>query len=399
MKINTLKKTRRYIFTISFVSIICLFLISIIPWITIAENETPKQDLHFSYEMMKLSDNPQIQDLSAKLNRINILFWTILVVGLISLIFIIYYAFLKKSLFTPLLLIISTSVTFIISVLIVYFLIIFFRSIKDIDNCSVSMIQSNFAYAYILLIIITILSIYSAISTITISVYSIKQLKSLTLHKKEKTDKINQKETPKKLDKKEIEIPTKKPITDEASMASNMVTIKSEMEEWLEKDTQSIDKKVFEKEQLKTETDKEKITEPPSNNKTFDAKSERPEKDNQKIETLSKEEKSSFEQFQHNNSKEKLDEIDEERPMKPFKNHEKQNNTIESKITKIDELKPEIIFQTEKIFLEKQGDTIKKIFNVRCPQCNNIFSCEKERDTQKITCPKCGKEGTTEKEF
>jgi hypothetical protein len=261
------------------------------------------------------------------------------------------------------------------------------------------MMHTNIAYAYILFSISIILLIYSTISTITISAYSIKQFKSSTLHKKEKTEKINQKGSLKKLDKKEIELSTKKSITDEASMASNKVTIKSEMEEWLADNPQSIDKKDFEEKQLKTNTDTEKIIIPAYNKKSFDENAERPEKDNQKIETLTKEDKSSFEPFQPKKSKEKLEEIDKKTSIQSSENHEKQEKTVESEITDIKELKPELMFQTEKIFLEKQGSTIKEIFNLRCLQCNNVFSYEKEKDNKKITCPKCGKEGTAKKEF
>lgn len=399
MKIDIVNKTRRYSIIITFLSIISLLIISLIPWISIAENDGINENLHFSYEMMRGSDNTQIQDLASILSYINILFLAIIVVALVSFIFFIYYTLFKKSVFGPILRMILGIIPFVSIILIIYFQIVLSRSIRDIDTISASMMHTNIAYAYILFIISIILLIYSTISIITISVYSIKQFKSSTLHKKEKIEKINQKGIPKKLDKKEIELSTKKPLTDEPSKASNMVTLKSEMEEWLEDNPQSIEKKDFEEEQLKTDTDTEKIIIPSYNKKTFDENAERPEKDNQKIETPINEDKSSFEPFQSKKSKEKIDEIDKELSMQSFENHEKQDNTSESEIADIKELKPELMFQTEKIFLEKQGGTIKEIFNLRCLQCNNVFSHEKEKVNQKITCPKCGKEGTAKKEF
>ena len=69
----------------------------------------------------------------------------------------------------------------------------------------------------------------------------------------------------------------------------------------------------------------------------------------------------------------------------------------EAKEVKIE--KPEPIFQTENIQLEKKGDKIYKIFNLKCPECNQIFPFDKKTDNQKITCPNCGKEGAIEKEI
>ena len=99
MKNDFVKKIRRYPIIILFLSIICLFLISFIPWITIAEEDRLKEDLHFSYEMMKGSDNAQINDLAGNLSRINILFFAMIIVALISFIFIICYSLVKRSLF------------------------------------------------------------------------------------------------------------------------------------------------------------------------------------------------------------------------------------------------------------------------------------------------------------
>ena len=86
MKNDFVKKIKRYPIIIIFLSIICLFLISFIPWITIAENDRIKEDLHFSYEMMKNSDNAQINDLADNLNHINILFFAMLILLLFFLI-------------------------------------------------------------------------------------------------------------------------------------------------------------------------------------------------------------------------------------------------------------------------------------------------------------------------
>ncbi len=408
MKIDLIKKTRKHIIIILILSTICLSLISVIPWFTIAEQDRLKEDLHFNYEMMKSSDNAQIQDLAGKLNLINILFWAMIGVALLSFIFIIYYASLKSQLFGPLMMIFSGNLTFVLSAVIVYFQIIFIRSINDINNFSISMMHPRFAYAYIIVIISIILLVFSTISTIIITSYSIKQLKNLSIQKEEKIKKIDEKEIPKKSEKKEIEISTKKSITDEASLASNMAAKISEMEKWLEKNTQSTDKKTFDEKPLKTDLEKEKTIKPSITGKTYDSEVKKPEKTIQSKETIVKEDESSIEPFPTKKPKEKSEEIDKKHPLQSFEKtipstikekDKKQVKTIEPATKEIEELKPEIMFLTEKILLEKEGDTIKQIFNVRCPQCNNIFSFDKEGDSKKITCPKCGKKGTAKKEF
>ncbi len=86
--------------------------------------------------------------------------------------------------------------------------------------------------------------------------------------------------------------------------------------------------------------------------------------------------------------------------MKPIKSDgkkDKQKKKADRKQKETGEGKPVTNFQTEKILLEKKGDTIDKVFNVKCPECNHIFPFDNKSDNQKITCPKCGKEGKSER--
>jgi len=401
MKIDIVKKTRRHIIIILILSTICLSLISVIPWVTIAEKDRLKENLHFNYEMMKSSDNAQIQDLAGKLSLINILFWAIIGVALISFIFIIYYALLRSPIFGPVMMIFSGILTFILSVLIVYFQIIFIRSINDIENLSASMIHSSVGYSFIIFIISIILLVYSAISSIRISSFSIKQLKNLPIQKKEKI-KFDEKEKTKKIDKKDIKISTKKSVSEETPLTSSMPIKISEMEQWVVKNTQSTNKKTFDEKLIRTDQENEKAMKPSSIGKTYDGEVKKPENNIQSKESIAKEDERSIELFPTKKPKDKSEEIDEERPMQPFEKTipstiKEQTDGSESK--EIEELKPELIFQTEKILLEKKGDTIKQIFNLRCPECDNIFQIDKEGDSQKAKCPKCGKEGITKKEF
>ena len=53
-------------------SIIGLILMSVLPWISVTERDSVKEDLHFNFEMMKKSTNEQISNLTGDINLINI---------------------------------------------------------------------------------------------------------------------------------------------------------------------------------------------------------------------------------------------------------------------------------------------------------------------------------------
>ena len=131
MELKTVKTARRKIIWILILSIICLFLISFLPWISVLEEGMVKENLHFNYEMMRESTNEQIYELSVDLMNINILFWTIIIISLISFIFITYHALVNSSLFSQILIVTSGCITFAISILIVYHQIIFSRLINN----------------------------------------------------------------------------------------------------------------------------------------------------------------------------------------------------------------------------------------------------------------------------
>ncbi len=49
--------------------------------------------------------------------------------------------------------------------------------------------------------------------------------------------------------------------------------------------------------------------------------------------------------------------------------------------------------QPETKIEEIERQPVKKKISVRCPQCKNIFTVEKDEDVTRIECPKCGKKG------
>ena len=86
-------------------------------------------------------------------------------------------------------------------------------------------------------------------------------------------------------------------------------------------------------------------------------------------------------------------------PKEPDKKDIKQDKTEEPMQTEIKENIIETDFQTDKTLPEKNGNKISKVLNVKCPECNNIFSLSKENDKKSVICPKCGKEGKIVKEI
>ncbi len=420
MEITTVKKARKNIIWILFLSILCLILISFLPWISVAENDQLKENLYFNYEMMKGSDNAQINDLANSLMVINILFWTVIVITLISFLLITYFTLIKNTLFGWILILTSSCITFVLCVLIVYFQIIFSRLINDIDFISASMIQSPFAYAYIQFILSLILLIFSGTFAITLVWDSIKQFKNQTKQKKKEIKKIDEEKIPDISTEKGIETSLKESEKIKTSLDSDKKNKIAEIDKLLEKKELSTDKQVVDKNPPKQELDDEKQIAFSSAKKTIEDEGKTQEKHDQESETVIKEDNNLMGPFPPEEKKEKSEETDEIRLSEHFEKalssaiekkqskmklkesdekNKKHRKKVEPKQMEQEEKRPVTIFKTEKILLEKKGDTINKVFNVKCPECNHIFPFDIESDTQKITCPKCGKEGTLEKEI
>jgi len=416
MELKTVKTARRKIIWILILSILCLFLISFLPWISVLEEGMVKENLHFNYEMMRQSTNEQIYELSVDLMNINILFWTIIVISLISFIFITYHALVNSSLFSQILIVTTGCITFAIIIIIVYHQIIFSRLINNIDYISASMINSPFAYAYIQFIISIILLIYSGSYTISLVKFSIKHVKNLKKQTKKKTEIYEEEihDTP-----EDIEKSLKGSDKLKTLLESDRDFKLDEIDKLLAKNTIITEKQISDDNQPKQELEKDEQIEIPSNNETIKVEDEIQEEYNQE-ENTAKEEQKIKQPFPPPKPKKKSDDTDEIhisehfekalssaiekkqikiKPQDSKEKDKKQDKIIETKKTDSKQEEQIPIFQTEKIQLEKKGDTINKIFNLKCPECNHIFPFKKETENQKITCPKCGKEGGYKKEF
>ena len=81
---ETANKAKNLTISIIVFSIIGLILMSVLPWISVTERDSVQEDLHFNFEMMKKSTNEQISNLAGDINLINISFWALLILGLLS---------------------------------------------------------------------------------------------------------------------------------------------------------------------------------------------------------------------------------------------------------------------------------------------------------------------------
>jgi ribosomal protein S27E len=413
---NTVKQVRKKIIIILFLSIICLILISFLPWIAVAENDYVKEDLNFNYEMMKDSSNTKINDLVIILMDINILFWTIIIITLISFILTVCYTLFERTLFAKMVIISSSFIIFAICIIIIYYQIVFSRSINEIEFISGSMIYPPFAYAYIQFILSVILLVVSGSYSLALIRYSSKNLKNLQIKKKEKKKEIKQ--------TRNMDIPVETEIEKSIKISGDKKTLSNssreeklaEIDKLLSKKEPEIKKEEVDKEISKKDLDKQQQIKTPSENeivtedieiKGESYKETEPEiKEIVQIKHTFPEKKPKIEQQESDEIK--LSEHFEkalynaiekkQSKTKPKQKSEKEANQ-EEKLeptqieTKKEKVEPD--FENDKNRHEEKDKT-SKILNVKCPECNHIFQFNKKNDDNKIVCPNCGKEGKIE---
>jgi ribosomal protein S27E len=413
------KQSRKKIILILFLSILCLILISFLPWIAVAENDFVKDNLNFNYEMMKDSSNTQIINLVRILMNINILFWIIIITTLISFITIVCYALVKKSLFCRMLIISSSFINFILCIFIVYYQIIFSRTISNLDSISGSMIYPPFAYAYIQFILSVILLLISGSYTLVLIKDSTKRLKSVRTRKKEIRKKMDIEDTEVSSIESEIEksirIPDKERVLTNSSREEKL----AEIDKLLSKKEPEIEKQKVEENISEQKLDKQSQTESISDEeikddgyKTWGEVSKENKQD-------TKEDKKIKQPFPEKKPKKQQEESDEIRISDHFEKAlstaiEKRQSGIKPKENKIKiskekkietpqiEIKKDIIEpddQAEKDKDEEKEDKTSKILKLKCPECDHIFTFDVEKGNKKIICPKCGREGEIEIEI
>ncbi|KYK23545.1 hypothetical protein AYK21_02495 [Thermoplasmatales archaeon SG8-52-2] len=410
MDISIIKKARRNIIIILFLSILCLILITFLPWIAVTENGSVKENLNFNYEMMKYSSNSQINDLLNILMDIYILFWTIVIISLISFIFIVIYTLKKRTLLFEILILTSSLVLFILCAFVFYFQIIFSRTIDDIDSISASMMYLPFAYAYIQFIFSIFLLIISGFYTFNIIKDSTKQFKSYKIQKKEKKKELKEKMTSDIPTESEIEESLKMPRKTDSLKDTSREEKLAEIDKLLANKDSDIIKQKADEDIPKKEIDEKEQAISSENEKIVTEEIETEDESKDEVEEENKE----VEQIKHPFPEKKPKRVIEKSDRLKLSEHFEKvlSNAIEKKQS---EIKPKQ--QTDKKIIKDEEETIKKetkpdlikpelendtnveltdkILRVKCPECSHIFPYNKESD-KKIICPKCGKEGKIE---
>lgn len=362
-KVGMAKKAERLTIWIVFLSIIGLIFMSFLPWISTAENDAVKGDLYFSFEMMKKSDNKQISDLADDLNLINISFWALLILGLLSFIGATIHASGKFSVVGHVILMIG-CVTLTFSILAIGLQLMILENIGDMDIISASAIYPPMNYAYILLIPSFLIFICSVLYTWSTFSHSIQKLKD---SKKAKKDKKEEKKTIEKPVKKKSKTKVKEPPKKEKPALEPEIDEKRvEMEQWSTGQVQDMKKEAVEEKH--PEPEKEEIITP---KQPFEKEKTSEEPDREPY------------VFPSEKTKEKTEVTDEMRASQSFE--EALSSAIQKKQTEEEAEKSK----------EKEEPAEKEI-SVRCPQCKHIFTVEKDEGITKIKCPECGKEGLIE---
>lgn len=368
---ETARKVKKLTAWIISLSVLGLLLISVLPWISVSEDDMIKGDLHFNFEMMKKSSNIAIQDLADELDYINILFWALIILGLLSFIGATLHAS-GKILPIAFIILLIGCVTLIVSILIVLDQISIIRTIEEANAFSASSLFPHFYYAYIPFIFGILSLISSAVYTKVVVSHSIDKFKTSKKEKKTAKKKVKEKKETKKPIKKEDDAKIKKapvkPPSKKLPEKSATKEKKVEMEQWLKDEVKSIEGK--------TEAEKypgvEEQTEDKLQKKQPFPEEKTPVKKEISEETEEVPISKSFEKALYSAIDKKQNEIDSQEPPK----------AEDKKTDGKKEIPPPV-----------EEESLKNKVKVRCPQCKNIFYIEKEGIATKIKCPNCGKEG------
>lgn len=368
-------------------SIINLVIISLIPWISVVENDS-KEELYFNFLMMERSNNNQIKNITSFISFIINLLWIVLIINAI-----LYLNF--TNLFTekyPNFAKIMTNISYInliVNILIIYLQIYLMKKIIQMDNISLASVVSIIKFAYIPLIIGFLLLIFSIIYTLSVIKNFIKEKEFMKKNKKE-------------IDEKFLKYTSKKLVEKEPYSKKNILDFNLEIknirnQDWLNaEENQKIDL------ETKSETELLETKNFIKNEKSYENEYE------EQLKSVKSDSKNNLQPFPDQKPKAKSKESSEIPLSKEFEKAlssviEKRQNELkmQTPAQNASELKQE---KFKNIKTEKENENIEKSFNdekkelkkkinVRCPQCKFVFHFEKKEGATTIKCPNCGKQG------
>lgn len=383
---NKLKGLSSWLFILA---IINLFIISLIPWISITENNT-KNELYFDSTMMERSENAQIKSIANYLSYIIDLLWFVIISSSISCLIFSVYLSEKFPRFSKIMINIS-HISLIINILMVYLQINLLKKITQMDNIYLASAFSFIKFAYIPLIIGFLLLIFSIIKSLYVILNFIKEKKFFKIGEK-KIDEKHLISMPKK-------IVEKKPFSEKNILDFKLDIKPIEKGDWLKTEKEQKRSLEIESKSELLETEDYII-----NKKIFENEIEEEEK------FIKSQDKINLEPFPAEKLKERSKESSEIPLSQQFEKAltsavEKKHIEIKkqvpsetitgSKQEKYKETTEQTEIQNENkenLFSDEKKELIKKI-NVRCPQCKFVFTFEKKESITSIKCPNCGKEG------
>lgn len=330
-KRDIVKYSERLAFWIILLSIIGLVIISLFPWISISEMDEVNEDLVFNLEMMKKSDNQAINEIAIQIELINVLLWSLIILGLISLMGATIHSSGKISILGQVLLMVG-CVMIISSIFTLHVHLSVYTSIEEHLILSSVDLFPHIKYSFILLITSIAIFICSAVYVVLIIFHLVNSIKNMLKPKNEE-----------KLSPKNIE--HKEPVT-------NVDERDLELEKKFSEKIKNMDKQNKEKRIINQNIDN--LTNPKGKTKS-------PFKD------------------------EKTPENEVEKQIKESKPDNKISEKSDISPTKKD---------IEKIPSDLKDQQKGTPLTVKCPRCSYVFPLEKIQKEIKIECPKCGKTGT-----
>jgi len=338
-KTKTVKQAERLTFWIIIFGIAGLFLISLIPWISTTETQAVEGDLLFNLEMMLKSNNGVILEIANNLETVNFYLWTLITIGLISLIGGTIHTSGKINPVGKTLLLVGFGML-VCSFFVLDIQINTIKTINDTFFIKGAEIFPHFHFSYIFLIVSVIMLIFTALYIFFIVLHIIEKLKEYIDKKRGKDEQID------------LEAFSQNPKDDENISALDLLLSQNtEKSNNLEAEKQVSNQ--IEKSDLKDEKETPIIP----------IEEEKPEEKIEKQNEIKKDKK--VEESKDGDIKESFD------------------KALSSLIEKED-------LKKEKIESDDEEDSKTKI-KVRCPQCREIFLVD-DRSLD-IVCPRCGKEG------
>jgi len=381
MKMVFVKTIRKTILIVAFLSILTLMLNLFLPTISITESQDEGHIQYFNYQSMTSSNNTDVLQLYRDLGFINIILWIVIIISVFSFFgLIVLMSEHYKKIGNAILIIGCSSFIFSLLSLIFYFLLV--KSVIDMDNISLANIFEPFRYVYIQMALLIFLVVASMANFIVVILPYIKKPKSKENEVKGKVKVEGRRDFGK--DYREFRLKNKQIEWNDSAKKEEKSKEETKQPEKIEK----IEEVEFESETTKEE--KPVVT-------PFEKEAES-EKKSEEVEDDSEDMQKSFENALNSaigkkQLEKKGEKIEEkkppaEQPEVPEKQVEEPPKAEENPVEQPPERKP-----TEEAEEQKLEESETKEFNVKCPQCNKVFSAKKAEGLTKIKCPHCGKEG------